>query len=92
MSELRSCAKAELDVLGSPARSSPCGLFGHKATLNMGIVRAQELCESRGGHPGFQVPNSPYGLCGCKATLNLNCATLAVILVSVLFVVVVVTV
>ena len=32
--------------------------------------RAQELCESRGGHPGLPVPNSPYGLCGRKATLE----------------------
>ena len=29
-------------------------------------------CESRGGRPGFPVPDSPYGLCGRKATLNLN--------------------
>ena len=34
--------------------------------------RARELCESRGGRPGFLVPNSPYGLCGREATLNLN--------------------
>ena len=33
-------------------------------------VRAQELCESRGGRPGLPVHNSPYGLCGRKATLN----------------------
>ena len=33
-------------------------------------VRAQELCESRGGRPGLPVPNSPYDLCGRKATLN----------------------
>ena len=32
--------------------------------------RAQELCESRGGHPGLPVPNSPYGLCGREATLE----------------------
>ena len=32
--------------------------------------RAQELCESRGGRPGFPVPNSPYGLCGREATLK----------------------
>ena len=37
-----------------------------------GQFRAQELCESRGGRPGFPVPGSPYGLCGRKATLNLN--------------------
>ena len=30
-------------------------------------LRAQELCESRGGHPGLSVPNSPYGPCGRKA-------------------------
>ena len=35
-------------------------------------VRAQGLCESRGGRPGLPVPNSPYGLCGRKATLNLK--------------------
>ena len=40
-------------------------------------IRAQELCESRGGRPGLPVPNtklvnSPYGLCGRKVTLNLN--------------------
>ena len=33
-------------------------------------VRAQELCERRGGRPGLPVPNSPYGLCGRKATLT----------------------
>ena len=32
--------------------------------------RTQELCESRGGHPGLPVHNNPYGLCGRKATLN----------------------
>ena len=35
-------------------------------------IRAQELCESRGGRPGLPVLNSPYGLCGHKATLNCN--------------------
>ena len=39
------------------------------------FLRAQELCESRGGHPGLPVPDSPYGLCGRKATLNLNWST-----------------
>ena len=32
--------------------------------------RAQELCESRDGHPRLPVHNSLYGLCGRKATLN----------------------
>ena len=35
-------------------------------------VRAQELCESRGGRPGLHVPNGSYGLCGRKAPLNLR--------------------
>ena len=35
-------------------------------------LKAQELCESRGGCPCLPVPNSPYGLCGRKATLKLN--------------------
>ena len=43
---------------------APCLLTYHEA------VRAQELCESRDGHPGFPVPNSPFGLCGRKATVN----------------------
>ena len=34
------------------------------------LHRVQELCESRGGHPGLPVPNSPGGLCGRKATLE----------------------
>ena len=34
------------------------------------VVRAQELCESRGGRPGFPVPISHHGLCGRKATLK----------------------
>ena len=43
-------------------RNEACCL--HKA------VSAQELSESRGGRPGFPVPNSPYGLCGREATLK----------------------
>ena len=37
-----------------------------------GCLRAQGLCESRGGRPGLPVPDNPYGLCVRKATLNLN--------------------
>ena len=33
-------------------------------------IRAEELCESRGGRPGLPIPTSPYGLCGCKTTLE----------------------
>ena len=35
------------------------------------LYRAQELCESRGGHPGLYVPDKPYAFCGRKATLSL---------------------
>ena len=35
-------------------------------------IRAQELCESRGGRPGLPVPNSSYGLYGRKATLEVT--------------------
>ena len=30
-------------------------------------LRAQELCESRGGRPGLPVPNNPDDFCGRKA-------------------------
>ena len=43
--------------------------------MSQEMVRAQELCDSRGGRPGLPVLNSPYGLCGCKATLNFNLRT-----------------
>ena len=43
---------------GLPVPESPYGLCGRKATLNLNsaYVRAQELCESRGGRPGLPVP------------------------------------
>ena len=51
--------KVEVAVLGSPSlTASPYGLCGRKATLNSANTRAQELCESRVGHPGLPVPNS----------------------------------
>ena len=40
--------------------------------INIGKIRAQELCESRGGRPGLPVPNKPNGFCGRKATLKQN--------------------
>ena len=55
--------KVEVDVLGSRSLTvltvsvdikQHCG---HNATLNR--LRTQELCESRGGRPGFSVPNIP---------------------------------
>ena len=33
-------------------------------------LRAQQLCESRGGRPGLSVPNKPYCFCGRKATVK----------------------
>ena len=38
--------------------------------FNSRLIRAQELCESRGGRPGLPVPNSRYGLCGRRATFE----------------------
>ena len=38
------------------------------------LIRAQELCESQGGHPGLPFPNTVIVYiisCGRKATLNL---------------------
>ena len=66
--------KVEVAVLGSPSLISPYGLRGHKATLNL-QDRAQELCESGGGHPGLPVPNSPYCRCGRKVTLKKKSST-----------------
>ena len=67
--------KVEVAVLGYPSLIALNGLCGQKATLSPNSEqghRAQELCESRGGHPGLPVPNNPYGLCGRKATLKSN--------------------
>ena len=61
--------KVEVDALRP---NSPYGICGRKAAFEEEDtnIKAQELCESRGGRPGLPVPNSPYGLCGRKATLN----------------------
>ena len=58
----------DFDLNGVRIANSPYSLCGRKATLNR--RRAQELRESRCGHPGLPVHNNPYGLCGRKATLN----------------------
>ena len=43
----------------------------YKVTQGKSVcVRAQELCESRGGRPGLPVSNKPYGPCGRKVMLN----------------------
>ena len=57
--------KVEVDV---PKKSDD--FCGRKATLNEpGIVRTQELCESRGGRPGLPVPG---GFPERKAKLKRN--------------------
>ena len=38
--------------------------------LELGPLRAQGLCESRGGRPELPVPNSPYGLCGRRTEIT----------------------
>ena len=64
--------KVEVAVLGSIVRTVSVDVKQHR-TRTSDPFRAQELCESRGGHPGLPVPNSVYGLCGRKVTLNYNC-------------------
>ena len=61
---LTSCVKVKVDVPDSSDVLCEC-----KATLEHS-VRAQELCERRGGRPGLPVPDNPYDLCGCQAALN----------------------
>ena len=65
------------EVYGFRGRTGLSYVNRHPRTLshNRGggdDIRAQELCESRGGRPGLPVPNSLHGHCGRKATLNLN--------------------
>ena len=48
----------------------PRHILFKKSGLLCQPMRAQELCESRGGHPGLPIPNNPYGLCGRKATMH----------------------
>ena len=57
---------------GYPVPNKPYGFCERKAPWKkMGIfIRAQQLCESGGGHPGLPVPNKPDGFCGRKAPLK----------------------
>ena len=67
--------KVEVAVLGSLSLMDLMVSVDVRQTSeekDIGVIRAQELCESRGGRPGLLVPSSPCGLCGRKATLNLN--------------------
>ena len=42
----------------------------HETKKLCAFLRAQKLCESRGGRPELLTSNSPYGLCGRKATFE----------------------
>jgi len=54
-------------------RRAAMNVSGYRGNVRYYVtIRAHELCENRGGHPGLSVPNSLYGLCGRKATLNSN--------------------
>ena len=65
--------KVEVAVLGSLVPNSPPGLSGRKAALNLLSVRAQRLCESRGGRAGLPTSLlSQHGLCGRTVTLTSN--------------------
>ena len=45
--------KVEVAILGSPS------LIVLIVSVDVKQLRAQQLCESRGGRPGFPVPNKP---------------------------------
>ena len=72
--------KVEVAFLGSPSLTVLMVSVDVKQQGNMHTHWSQfvpsisprhvTLCESRGGRPGFPVPNSPYGLCGHKAKFN----------------------
>ena len=72
ISELRSCVKVEVDVLGSPSlivlMVSACG---RKATLNCSLSELRSCVKVE-----VDVPNSPYGFCGRKASLNCSISEL----------------
>ena len=71
VSELRSCVKVEVDILGSQTLIVYTVFVDEINFRKRRVwIRAPELCESRGGRPGLPVPNSPYGLCGRKPTLK----------------------
>ena len=46
------------------------GMYLSKMTECISHVIVQELCESRGGHPGAVRPNEPSGFRGRKELLN----------------------
>ena len=60
--ELMRCVRVEADVLGSLSLIVITDSVDLKQHWNEAL-RAQELCESRGGRPGLPVADSPYCLC-----------------------------
>ena len=77
----------EVDVLGPPYLIILTMCVDVKQPWTWrNILRARELCESRGGRPGLPVPmyesrggrpgipvpNNPYGLCGTQSSLELE--------------------
>ena len=73
VAELSSCVKVDVAILGSQSLISLTVSVDVKQHWTWTqTLRAQELCESRGGRPGLPVPNSPLGLCEYKATSNLT--------------------
>ena len=57
LSELSSCVKVEVAVLGPVPNNCPYGPCGRKATLSLNLRHAE--LRSRGGRPGLPVPNEP---------------------------------
>ena len=73
LSELKSCVKTEVAVLGSPSfrvLMVSVAVKQHLTRRRPIAITTQELCESRGEHAGLPVPNGPYRLCGSKTILK----------------------
>ena len=71
--ELRSCVKVEVDVLGSPSFiASPYGFCGRKATSNSYHHFTELRRCVKVEVDVLRVLNSPYDLCGRKATSKSN--------------------
>ena len=72
------CSQRQIHTVHTRNLSQAKTTKGH-ALNNYTHVRAQELCESRGGRPRLPVPNVPHCLCERTAALNtLVCAGVCV--------------
>ena len=62
----------KVEVAGLPVSNSLYNFFVCKATFEKDTtsIKAQDLCESRGGRPGLPVSNSLYNFFVCKATFE----------------------